>query len=163
MRFDDVPLGIVILLFGITIILLSADFEPLRHISYGPGFFPTLIGVGFLGCGAALIGRRVVGHLGRGPWITLGDWSRSSRHIVNFLLIPISVVLYILFSDAVGFLLTMFALLALQLAWFTRHIGRSVVIAIIVTLLLQGFFQGFMSVPLPWGILERYSGAFTWL
>lgn len=163
MRFDDVPLGIVILLFGITLILLSTDFEPLRHISYGPGFFPTLIGVGFLGCGAVLIGRRAVGRVVRALWITLGDWSRSPRHIVNFLLIPISVGLYILFSDAVGFLLTMFALLTLQLAWFTRHIWRSAMIAIFVTLLLQGFFQGFMSVPLPWGIFERYSGAFTWL
>lgn len=161
MRFDDVVIGLTLMAFGLGVILMSAGFEPLRHISYGPGFFPTLIGVGFVGCGGGLVVRRVA-RGGMGRWVELGEWSRSPRHIVGFALIPISVLLYIFFSESLGFLLTMFILLAAQLAWFTRVVASSLVTGLLVTLGLQAFFQGFMGVPLPWGLLEPYSGVLTW-
>lgn len=163
MKFDDAVLGVIIFIFGATIIYLSSGFEALRHISYGPGFFPTIIGAGLVLCGILLIGRRILEGMPGGRWIELGDWSRSPRHIVNFVLVPLSVVIYILISDMVGFFLSMILLLSIQIAWFTRRLWSSVAIALFVTLFLQIFFQGFMSVPLPWGVLEPFAGALTWM
>ena len=163
MKFDDSVLGVIIFIFGVTIIYLSSGFETLRHISYGPGFFPTIIGAGFVLCGSLLVGRRILAGVPWGKWVELGDWSRSPRHIVNFFLVPVSVVLYILFSDVVGFFLSMILLLSVQIAWFTRQIWKSIAIALLVTLFLQVFFQGFMSVPLPWGVFERFAGVLTWM
>ncbi len=163
MKFDDSVLGFVIALFGGAIIYHASEFHALRHISYGPGFFPTIIGSGFILCGVLLVGRRILAGGPRQPWVQLGDWSRSPRHIVSFALIPVSVVLYILISDALGFFLSMTALLTVQIAWFTRKPWKSVAIAVFVTLLLQEFFEGFMSVPLPWGIFERFAGVLSWM
>ena len=163
MKFDDSILGVIILIFGVTIIYLSSGFETLRHISYGPGFFPTIIGAGFVLCGSLLVGRRILEGVPWGKWVELGNWSRSPRHIVNFFLVPVSVILYILISDVVGFFLSMILLLSVQIAWFTRQIWKSITIALLVTLFLQVFFQGFMSVPLPWGVLERFAGVLTWM
>lgn len=163
MKLDDSVMGVIIFIFGVTIIYLSSGFETLRHISYGPGFFPTIIGAGFVLCGSLLVGRRILEGEPWEGWIELGDWSRSPRYIVNFFLVPLSVVFYILISDVVGFFLSMILLLSAQIAWFTRRVWRSVAIALFVTLLLQIFFQGFMSVPLPWGVFERFAGVLTWM
>ena len=163
MKVDDSILGVIIFIFGATIIYLSSEFDTLRHISYGPGFFPTIIGAGLVLCGCLLIGRRFLEGIPKGKWVELGDWSRSARHIVNFVLIPISVIFYILISDLAGFFLSMILILSIQIAWFTRRIGSSIAIAFLVTLFLQIFFQGFMSVPLPWGVLEPFAGALTWM
>ncbi len=163
MKFDDAILGVIISLFGAAIIYLSSGFDTLRHISYGPGFFPTIIGAGLVFCGILLIGRRFLEGRPEGKWVELGDWSRSARHIVNFVLVPFSVIFYILISDVAGFFLSMILLLSIQIAWFTRRFWTSVGIALFVTLILQIFFQGFMSVPLPWGVLEPFAGALTWM
>lgn len=163
MKFDEAILGVIISLFGATIIYLSSGFDTLRHISYGPGFFPTIIGAGLVLCGSLLIGRRFLEGRPERKLIELGDWSRSARHIVNFVLVPISVIFYILISDVVGFFLSMILILSIQIAWFTRRFWTSVTIALSVTLFLQIFFQGFMSVPLPWGVLEPFAGALTWM
>ena len=163
MKFDDAVLGLAIMVFGAVIIYFSSEFHALRHISYGPGFFPTIIGAGLVFSGVLLLGRRILAGGLRGPWIELGDWSRSPRHVVNLILIPACVIFYILASNTLGFLISMFVVLGIQIAWFTRRPVRSVVIAVFVTLLLQEFFQGFMSVPLPWGVLEPYAGHLTWM
>jgi len=163
MKFNDAVLGLAILVFGAVIISFSSEFHALRHISYGPSFFPTIIGAGLVFCGVLLLGRRVLAGGLRGPWIELGDWSRSPRHIVNMILIPASVIFYILASNSLGFFLSMIVVLSVQIGWFTRRPARGVLIAVFVTLLLQEFFQGFMSVPLPWGVLEPFAGALTWM
>ncbi|MCG8400080.1 MAG: tripartite tricarboxylate transporter TctB family protein [Firmicutes bacterium] len=163
MKLDDVVLGVVIALFGATIITLASEFEALRHIDYGPGFFPTIIGACLVACGVLMVARRILASGLRGPYIQLGPWSRSPRHVVSFLLVPASVIVYILVSDAAGFFLTMIALLTLQIGWFTGRVWRSFGIAVLVTVFLQEFFQGFMSVPLPWGVLEPFSGFLTWM
>ncbi len=163
MKFDDAVLGLAIAVFGGVIVYFSSQFHALRHISYGPGFFPTIIGAGLILCGVLLLGRRVLAGGLRGPWVMLGDWSRSPRHLVNMILIPASVIFYILASDTLGFFISMIVLLTVQIGWFTRKPLRSVVIAVCVTVLLQEFFQGFMSVPLPWGVLEPFAGALTWM
>lgn len=163
MKFDDKALGIVIALTGGALIFLAADFKTLRHINYGPGFFPTIIGVGFILCGVGIALRSAFAIGFSGPWVQLGDWSRSRRHVLNLVFVPVSVVAYILVSDRLGFFLTMLAILSTLLTWFTRKPWSSVGIALIVTLFLQEFFQGFMSVPLPWGVLEPFSGHLTWM
>lgn len=163
MKFDDAVLGLTIAVFGAVIVYFGSEFRVLRHISYGPGFFPTIIGAGLVLCGVLLLGRRVLAGGLRGPWMMLGDWSRSPRHIVNMVLIPVSVIFYILASDTLGFFISMVVLLVVQIGWFTRKPLRSVIVAVAVTVLLQEFFQGFMSVPLPWGVLEPFAGALTWM
>jgi putative tricarboxylic transport membrane protein len=160
-KFDDAVLGVAILLFGAAIVFFASDYHALRHINYGPGFFPTIIGAGFILCGALLIGRRVFG-TSNSPLVELGEWSRQPRHVVSFILFPGSVVFYIVVSEDLGFFLTMIIVLSGQIAWLTRRPIRSLVIAIFVTVILQEFFQGFMNVPLPWGVLEPFSGALTW-
>lgn len=60
MRFDDTINGLIAVAAGAFLIFWSQGFEPVRHISYGPGFFPTLIGLGLVGAGVVLIGGRLL-------------------------------------------------------------------------------------------------------
>ena len=161
MRFDDAISGSFLVVLGVLLIALSSQFEPLRHIQYGPGFFPTLIGIGFVGCGSGLVVRRV---MQKRPWrlAEFDQWVGSSRIFIGFLLVPVSVLGYIFLSEPLGFIPTMFLLLVAQLAWFSRRWTYSVVLAVAATVCLQVFFQGIMGVPLPWGVLEPVSGSLKW-
>ena len=73
------------------------------------------------------------------------------------LAIVVGVAAYILFANAVGFLLLAPVLL---FVWF-RTLGvrtpLAVVVAIVATLLIWYAFYKLLRVPLPWGVLTRFA------
>jgi len=164
MKLDDAVFGVLIALFGVAVVTVASNYHSLRHISYGPGFFPTLVGSGLIVCGALMIARRITTDGLRGSrWITPGPWIRSPSLMIGFALIPVSTLVYILVVDRLGFFLSMATLLSFQIAWFTRRPLRAMTVALLVCVAIQEFFQGFMSVPLPWGILQPLAEALTWM
>lgn len=162
MRINDVANGILVLAFGAGIVGLSGEFAELRHIDYGPGLFPTLVGTGLVAAGALLILRRLVGRdtgtasAGEGSAHAPGYDKRS------MFLTVLAVVFYILAVDFLGFLVTMTAMLFCMVWWFDRRISHAAIIGIAGTLVIHGFFYQLMSVPLPWGLLEPFAQVLTW-
>jgi putative tricarboxylic transport membrane protein len=65
------------------------------------------------------------------------------------------VVLYILFSETIGFLPVAFALLAGLFIWFRVRPIAVVPVALISVLLINYFFSHLMRVPLPRGLLNH--------
>ncbi len=101
MKFNDAIVGLVVALFGALVISQAWYFPKAQHIPYGPGFLPTLLGIGLIICGSVLtIGRLVARD--RQPLLALGEWSRSPRHVVGFLLVLASLGFYVLFADDIG-------------------------------------------------------------
>jgi putative tricarboxylic transport membrane protein len=164
-KIDDRLSGILFVLLGSLIIYWAKDLPTLRHIQYGPGFFPTLIGIGFVAGGGVLVIRRLLAlrKLATGTrLVALGAWCRSPRHVGGVVLTLGALVFYILVVQRLGFLLTMPVILGVLIGWWHRRWLTALVVALLATVCLQVFFQQLLTVPLPWGALEPYAGVLTW-
>jgi len=156
MRFNDAVFGVLLILLGAFILNEARGFPDLPGQSYGPAFFPNVIGVSLATCGAVLT---IFGVAQRHElaFVRLGPWASSPRHVLNFVLVLVALVVYILFSDAIGFVPMSFAVLGVLLYRFGCGVAASIGLAIAATLLIHTVFYKFLLVPLPWGVLEPYA------
>jgi putative tricarboxylic transport membrane protein len=161
MKFNDAIIGIVIALFGALIIAEARHFPKAQHIQYGPGFLPTILGTGLALCGAILIARGFAARRTQ-PLLALGEWSRSPRHIFGFVLILACLAFYALFANDLGHFASSVLILWALIAHLTRTPARALAIAVLASIVIQLFFVEVLLVPLPWGILEPYSGWLVW-
>ncbi|MCJ7874852.1 tripartite tricarboxylate transporter TctB family protein [Phaeobacter sp. J2-8] len=153
MRFNDAVPGCFLILFAIAEILYTQTFPQLHGQNFGPDLFPILIGGGLIICGGLLVfqgvaTRRTV------PLLTLGDWSKDRRTVVNLGLMIGSMVFYILFSGSLGFVVTSTLLMTLLLSRLGTALVPSIGIAVLVTMIIHTVFAKILLVPLPWGILQ---------
>lgn len=151
MRFNDAVFGVVLILFGLTIVWHAQSFPDMPGQNYGPALVPTVIGVGFMACGAVL----VAGGLRRRalePWLHLEPWAASPARLLDALSVVGGLLFYILFSDWLGFLLTGVTLLTFWLVRFRGgHVLSSLPIAAGATLAVDYAFRSMLLVPLPLG------------
>ena len=160
MKFNDAIVGIVVAFLGAAIVSQAWYFPTAPHIPYGPGFLPTILGIGLAACGASLIVTGIASRQTQ-PVLQLGEWSRSARHIFGFVLILACLGFYALFADDIGHFACSVIILWALIAHLTRRPWRALAISFIASIAIQYFFVEGLLVPLPWGILEPYSGWFT--
>jgi putative tricarboxylic transport membrane protein len=156
MRLNDAVFGVLLVLLGAFIINEARGFPDLPGQSYGPAFFPNVIGASLAVCGVALI---VAGIAQRHElaFVRLGAWASSPRHVANVVLVLVALVAYILFSDTVGFVPMSFVILGVLLYRFGCGVATTIGLAVGATLLIHTLFYKFLLVPLPWGVLEPYA------
>jgi len=153
MKVSDVLTGILLAIFGAAVILYSQTFPSIPGQDFGPRAFPSLIGAGFILCAIFLI-RNGLRAQPRAAWFKMSDEFRSSHSVFRFLLVPVAIVLYILFSDSLGFVIfAILFLLALFLAFGVKPI-TAVVVAILGGVIIFYAFYSLLHVPLSWGVLE---------
>ncbi len=154
MRFNDAVLGFVILVFGAAVALYAyLTFPALPGQEFGPAFFPTIIGTVLAGCGTVLLVQGLVKQR-TVPLAQLGEWARLPGHVVNFFLIFLALIAYILFTDSVGFIPVSFLILTGLMMRFGSRWVTAVGIGLAATLLIHTVFYKLLLVPLPWGILQ---------
>lgn len=111
----------------------------------GPGFFPLLIACAMAGLGISLLLRP--GPQERAALTGPSRW--KPLFIALF-----SVLAYALVLFEVGYLLSTFALLAIQLRWVERQSWRAALItAVLASAVSLVLFRAVLRVPLPVGIL----------
>ncbi|MXP64790.1 tripartite tricarboxylate transporter TctB family protein [Roseomonas sp. M0104] len=153
MRVNDAVLGVILLLLAGTMIWLTTYFPSFPGQDYGPALFPRLLGGGLILCALLLIRR---GHAARRAgegWVTLAPWWSQPGLVVSFLAMPLAVLAYLFFADALGFIPLAFALLLALFLWFGERPLRALPVAAVATLLINWFFSDMMRVPLPRGLL----------
>lgn len=152
MKISDAVFGAVFLLLGVAILVHVQAFPTIPGQQVGPALFPGLIAVGLAVCGVLLI---VSGYRKRAtePWYETAQWMRSGRHFVSFAAVVGGVAAYVLFANAIGFLIIAPVLLWV---WFTvlgvRRV-TAIVVAIGSTFVIWYSFYKLLRVPLPWGVL----------
>ncbi len=155
MKLSDFALGLVCAGFGAAVILQAAAFPDIPGMAYGPAFFPSLVGAGFVVCGAAL----VIGALWRGGafvgLVTLPAWTRDRVAVVRALGVVGGTLAFILAAPVLGFLLTTGLLALGWLRLLAVRWGLSLSLALVVPLVLHYGFSDLLRVPLPRGVLER--------
>jgi putative tricarboxylic transport membrane protein len=150
-RINDAVAGVVLILFGLAIVWHAQSFPDMPGQNYGPALFPTVIGVGFILCGAVLtlggLRRRAVE-----PWLHLEPWAASRARLLDAASVIGGLLFYILLSDQLGFLITAMALLTFWLVRFRGgHLLSSLPIAAGATLVVDYAFRSMLLVPLPIG------------
>ena len=154
MRFNDAVLGFVILVFGAAAALYAdMTFPSLPGQEFGPAFFPTIIGTVLFGCGVILLVQGIARQRSE-PLLVFGEWARLPRHVVNFFLVFLALIAYILFTDSIGFIPVSFLILSVLMVRFGSGWITAIVIGLVATLIIHTLFYKFLLVPLPWGILE---------
>jgi len=156
MKINDAVFGLLLLLLGGAILVVVQGYPKIPGQQVGPALFPGLIAVG-LCVGGVLLMVRGWRDRAASAWLRFDDWVRSPRHLLACALVVASPVFYMLASEKLGFLITSTLTLAV-LMWSLRvPTGRSVLIAVIATLVIHTAFYKLLRVPLPWGVLTPYA------
>jgi putative tricarboxylic transport membrane protein len=156
MKINDAIFGAVLLLLGIVILVHVQSFPTIPGQQYGPGLFPGTAAAGLVVCGVLLVISGLRERAGA-RWIEFAPWTRSRAHVVAFGAIVLGVVAYILWADALGFLVIAPLLL---FAWFLA-LGvapvRATIAALVATAVIWYAFYKLLRVPLPWGLLQKFA------
>ncbi|MBE0532364.1 MAG: tripartite tricarboxylate transporter TctB family protein [Rhodospirillales bacterium] len=152
MRLNDTILGVLILALGLAIVVGAQLLPAMPGQDVGPGLFPTMIGAGFIACGAFMAFRA------RKEWRTLplrgvADWRGDPRKIVAVIWLVGGLMVYIAAFDWIGFIVLsmiytgglMIILGVRALAAFGWSLGT--------TFFVFELFTRLLYVPLPGGIL----------
>jgi putative tricarboxylic transport membrane protein len=155
MRLNDALVGALFILLAGAMIVLTFAFPPFPGQKYGPSLFPRIIASGIILCSAMLIlrgvrDRREAG----GPWLGIADWARQPRRVASFAIMLAAMVFYLLASEPLGFIITAFVIQLGLFLWFGVRPVNALIIAVVMTGLVQYFFGSLMRVPLPRGILD---------
>lgn len=156
MRFNDAVIGFVLIVVGALVVWHARSFPAMPGQDYGPALFPTLLASGVMLGGAFLV---VSGLRQRAALVEWAAWTRQPLLLLNFLSVPAALLFYILFSDALGFLLAASLVLASLIALYRRgHVVSSIVIAAAAAIVIQQAFSRLLLVPLPRGVIENLIG-----
>lgn len=155
MRTSNTFAGLFLILIAGAMIYLTLSFPPFPGQQYGPSLFPRILGSGLILCGLLLILRDITSGA-RAPSLLRDGWTTQPWRLVSFLLIPATIVVYILVSEWIGFIPTAIALLLTLFLWFRVKPLNAVVIAVVATLTVHWFFATMLRVPLPRGLLTNY-------
>jgi putative tricarboxylic transport membrane protein len=140
----DVAFGLLFAALGVALLGHSAGFPPGTPGVPGPGFFPMLVGalLCLLGLGLAAGSRR------NGAAIQYWDKPWGDPAIVRIVTVIALLALYILVWERVGFIWRTPPLLFLLYLVLGVHWIRSLILAVAVTGVLAGVFQGLFSLRL---------------
>lgn len=163
MRFNDAIIGAVLVIFAIAEIAYTHTFPSLHGQSYGPNLFPTLIGLGLLGCGCILIVRGLLARRVQAEqttntdfarWIDLSNIADSNPARINAALVILIPLFYVLLSDQIGFISISIAAIFILLYRLGSSLFIASLLAIVTTTVLQILFAKVLLVPLPPGWLQ---------
>ncbi len=152
MKLNDAVFGLLLLLLGAAVLVIVQGYPTIPGQQVGPALFPGLIAVGLCigGCMLLVRGWRARASV---PWLVMGDWVRSPRHVLALALLIASVQFYILVSHWLGFVLSAVLILTLLFRVLQVPLVRSVPIAVVAALVIHFAFYKLLRVPLPWGVL----------
>ncbi len=146
----DAVAGALLVVLGSYVFLAARSFPNLPGGYPGPGLFPQLLGAILTVSGMALVGHAVrTGALSRRvPLVTA-----SRKDKAGALLVVLSVVLYIVLVDRVGFVPLAFLILAGLMLALGAPAWRSVGLGAVLTAFLYLLFGRLLNGPLPRGLL----------
>lgn len=147
MRVADLIGGVVVLLFGVGIIVFSAQLQYMSEYGPGPGFLPLWLGLGITACALGVLYQhvRTGGRTGAFFQARTRIGMKMLAVIVGaFLLLP-----YLGFSVA----LAIFSFVSMRL------IGKHGTLLCLITAVVTGIgvhyiFAEWLSIPLPTGVFD---------
>lgn len=153
MKINDAVWGALLLALAAAVFVAIRGFPNIPGQNIGPGAFPGLIAAGLAACAVILMVRGVRELRAGGRLLVLGEWLRSPRHVVNFLLACAAFVFYVLAVGRLGFLVTATILLLTLFLQLRVKPWLAVVVALVAAFVIHAAFYKLLRVALPWGVL----------
>ena len=156
MKLNDAFFGAFLAALGGFVLWKVQGFPAIPGQQYGAGAFPGLIAAGLLAVGTLMVLsglRRRDGAV----WVRLAEWTGSARHVRALTVCVLGVVAYILWADALGFLLLAPLVLAAWLWALGLRPLPAAALAIVASLVIWFAFYKLLRVPLPWGLLKSFA------
>jgi putative tricarboxylic transport membrane protein len=150
MKLNDKLWGALMLALALAVLWNVQSFPPIPGQNIGPGAFPALLAAILAACAILLIVRGV---RDGGAWITFGDWTRSPRHVGNFLLTIAALGFYIVAADRLGFILSISLILVALFVKLGVKPRLALPIAVGTAFFIHVIFYKLLRVSLPWGVL----------
>lgn len=148
-QFNDKVIGAFALVGGVAILAGTLEFREIPGQQFGSAFFPRIIGIAMMCCGAVMTLRGVPGALFRQSPMLKG--AAGLRVLGVF----IGIVLWMMLVPMAGFI----AATAVLIGVLSLLAGASVIPAVAtagsISLLLSLLFSYLLRVPLPPGVVER--------
>ena len=155
MRINDAIVGALIVAASIFIIVEARTYPALPGVPYGPDLFPTII-AGCMMLGGIILIVQGIWRLRNTGWLSLDAWARTPHTYITLGFIFAALLLYILFSEKLGFPIVSVLILFPMMLW-TRgraHVISSLIISTSFSLVVYLVFVKLMRVPLPIGFLQ---------
>lgn len=156
MRLSDSLLGLLAVLFGVAILWHIRSFPEIPGHYYGPGFFPGIVGWGFILFGALLLVRVSRQSRWHEKWISFPAWGNNGKGAVAAIGVLVAIQAFVFFGEIIGFQLLSILVMGMLFLWAGRGLVFSTVLAVAITLVLDALFSKLLSVPLPTGLLYNY-------
>lgn len=153
--------GALTAVFGTAILIESLQIPTVFGFNFGPGFFPSLIGIALIGAGIAQLLASLI-HAPVDPGQVPiekgnGNFSRSRPALVFLLMLAFTWVM-----PRVGFHITAPVALFLLFRLFRVPWQSAAVMAVVLLFVIDAIFRALLLVPLPWGLLTPWAGALAW-
>lgn len=155
MKVSDAISGALFLALAIFIFVYAQTLPPMPGQRYGAGAFPTLIALGLGGFSLLMI-VQAWRRRARTRWIELAAWARDRRNLGNFALALALILVYVFFSEYIGFIPLSIAILLILFLRQGVSWKSGAIVAVASTLAIQVAFSDLLRVPLPRGILTNY-------
>jgi len=144
-------LGLALALLASAVLWTARSFPSVPGQKLGAGFLPTLVGVGLLLCGVALVVRSV-----RSSYADDEAVAAGSEHFGSSAVVIGVVVFYILAADTLGFLIVAPLCLFAMFKALRVNAVPALLWAVVGTLVVHFAFYKLLRVPLPWGVLRPF-------
>ena len=156
MKIHDTLFGLFFLALGALVLFAVRGFPNIPGQPVGPALFPGLIAIGLCVTGILLV-IKGLRHRASAAWFEWEDWVRSPRHVLALFVLLGCVVFYIAFANALGFFATSFIMLVALFKVLQVNWRRTLIVAVIATVLVHFAFYKLLRVPLPWGVLTPWA------
>lgn len=152
MKVHDSLTGAGLAALGGVVLWHVQGFPAMPGQKFGPAWFPGLVAVGLIACGALLALRARPA-----PWVAIPGWTKRARPVAGVAAVIGGLLFYVLAADGLGFHLTALLLLILWMRVLGAGWRISAAVAVVATLVIHMAFYKLLRVPLPWGVLERFA------
>ena len=156
MKVNDALSGAALMLLGAVVLWHIQGFPPMPGQKYGPAWFPGLIAIGLIVCGALLIALRLRAETAQ-PLVEMPDWVRRPRAVAGVVGVLGGLLFYIFAVDTLGFHVTAILLLLVWSRLLRASWALALPMAVGATVVIHLAFYKLLKVPLPWGMLERFA------
>lgn len=152
MKVNDLVLGILLLLFCVAGLLYTNLTFPVQPDGTpGPSFFPNVLFSLLVICSLSLIIKYIIRKV-KVPFFALT--SLDIKGIVSIVVLLAFVLLYIYYSDAIGFIPLSFVTILCLSLWLRVDWKVSLISAAVTTAVIYIVFVKILLVPLPQGLIS---------
>jgi putative tricarboxylic transport membrane protein len=147
MKKNDMIAGSIFIALGIFIFTQTISYPSPEKGHPGPGLFPNILAILFIGFGGSLIFKAQKLLSKDEMEVTSGP-----KRVSNALFVLGIVTVYVILVDSIGFLITSAVLLFVLMKILGVTLLRSAAASITITLFINLMFSKILRVPLPIGI-----------